>query len=147
MSAERLTRHRARLEETTGLTDLIRVARELLIEDRENDNMTVFVQAFAGGSTDAEMGVKLYNELEPWTGMVTDSVASALGDSPMANTIPQERVAQAISALFLGIELLDNLDPERANAHELFDSLEPLALLLEGLLQSPILQNLITPES
>ena len=147
MSAGRLTRHQERLEEAGGLSELIRVARDLLIEDRKNDNMTVLVQAFAGGSADAEMGVKLYDELEPWTEMVTASIASAMGDSPMSNTIPHERIAQAISALFLGIELLDNLDPKRANAHELFDTLEPLAVLLEGLLQSPILQGLVQPEA
>ena len=74
MSAGRLTRHQERLEEAGGLSELIRVARDLLIEDRKNDNMTVLVQAFAGGSADAEMGVKLYDELEPWTEMVTASM-------------------------------------------------------------------------
>ena len=50
-----------------------------------------------------------------------------------------EHIAQVISALFLGIELLEDLDPERGSADGLFDTLEGLARLLELLLQSPTL--------
>ena len=44
---------------------------------------------------------------------------------------------RVISALFLGIELLEDLDPERGSAEGLFDTLEGLARILELLLQSP----------
>ena len=49
--------------------------------------------------------------------------------------------------MFLGIELLDDLDPDRANAEELFDTLEPLATMLETLLDSPLLQSLTPPDA
>ena len=145
MSRDRMSRHLPRLEETERLSDLIRVARELNAEDRENHNMAVLVQAFAGASSDPEMGVKLYDELEPWNNMVADSIARTLKDTPLATAVPQDRIARAIGALFLGIELLDNLDPERANADELFDTLQPLAVLLEGLLSSPLMDKLQAP--
>ncbi len=145
MSCDRMSRHQSRLEGTEKLSELVRVARELNAEDRANDNMAVLVQAFAGATSDSDMGAKLYDELEPWNNMVAGTIARTLGNSPLGGAVPHDRIAQMIGALFLGIELLDNLDPERANADELFDTLEPLAVLLEGLLNSPLLQNLQNP--
>ena len=39
-----------------------------------------------------------------------------------------------MSALFLGIELLDDLDPSRGHAESMFDSLESVADLVGSLL-------------
>lgn len=147
LSNKRMQRHRARLEEAERLSDLIRIARVLNAEDRADDNMTVLTQAFAGARGDTDMGPKLYDELEPWNTMLAESIRRTLGTSPLATAVPHERIAQAIGALFLGIELLDDLDPDRANAEELFDTLEPLATMLEALLDSPLLQSLTPPEA
>ena len=142
MSRRRMERHRERLEEAEKFSDLIRIARNLNFEDRESKEMTVLVQAFAGASANTEMGSQLFDELEPWSDMVGESIRRTLKDSPLATALPHDRVAQAISALFLGIELIDNLDPTRAYADDLFDTLEPLAVLLEGLVNSPLLDGL-----
>jgi AcrR family transcriptional regulator len=142
LSTKRMARHQVRLEEADKLSDLIRIARVLNAEDRADDNMTVLTQAFAGAAGDPEMGPKLYDELEPWNRMLSESIVRVLGHSPIAQAVPHEKIAQAIGALFLGIELLDDLDPERANAEQLFDTLEPLATMLENLLDSPLLQAL-----
>ena len=60
-----------------------------------------------------------------------------LDENAFAKAINAEHIAQVISALFLGIELLEDLDPERGSAEGVFDTLEGLARMLELLLQSP----------
>jgi len=137
MSSRRMANHRPRLAEAVTLTELISVARDIHNDDLLSDNMTVLTQAFAGASGKPELGEKLYAELLPWTELVGDAVRRVIAGNPFAEAINADHIAQAISALFLGIELLEDLDPKRASAEGLFSTLEGLARVLELLLQSP----------
>lgn len=142
MSARRMENQRNKLEHVETLTEMIQVARELHADDLTDDNMTVLIQAFAGASGNPETGPKLYAEIEPWSQLITDTIERVLGDVPAAALIDKEQIAQAIGALFLGIELLDDLDPKRASAEAMFDTLEGLTRVLELMLQTPMLANL-----
>lgn len=137
MSLRRMENHRAKLEHVTSLTEMIQVARELHADDLAADNMTVLIQAFAGASGNPETGPKLYAEIEPWSHLITETIERVLSDVPAASMIDNEQIAQAIGALFLGIELLDDLDPKRASAEALFDTLEGLTRILELVVQMP----------
>ena len=147
MSARRMENHRSKLEHVETLTEMIQVARELHADDLADDNMTVLIQAFAGASGNPETGPKLYAEIEPWSNLITETIERVLGDVPAAALIDKEQIAQAIGALFLGIELLDDLDPKRASAEALFDTLEGLTRVLELVLQTPMLANLTAGET
>jgi len=141
MSRRRMDNHAARLNEVNSLTEMVQVARELHADDLAADNMTVLTQAFAGAGGNPDLGPKLYAQLEPWSELVVETIDRVLGDVPAAAAIDKRQIAQAISALFLGIELLDDLDPERAGAEALFDTLEGLSRVLELVLQTPLLAN------
>lgn len=147
MSERRLANHREKLADANSLPELIQVARALHEDDSTNDNMTVLTQAFAGAAGDPDMGPKLYAQLEPWSEVVGDSLARIVGDYPGATTVPTAHIADAISAMFLGIELLDDLDPKRDHASAMFDSLESLAGLLDDLLATPLLEMLLPNKS
>lgn len=134
MGSRRMQRHRAQLEQATSLPELVRVARSLHEDDQTSENMTVLAQAFAGAAHNEEMGPKLYAELESWNQMLADAIERVIGNSPFATGAPFSQVADAMSALFLGIELLDDLDPSRRHAEAMFDSMEALAELLSPML-------------
>lgn len=134
MSERRMSRHRERLESATTLRELVQVARDLHHDDTANDNMTVLTQAFAGAAGDEVLGPKLYEALEAWSDMVTESIRRVLGDTPIASLAPAEQLGQGISALFLGIELLADLDPEKADVDALFDTLTAAAAMVELLI-------------
>ena len=51
--------------------------------------------------------------------------------------VPSRQAAYAISAMFLGIELLTRLDPERAEADSLFEMMANLANVVEQI--TPVL--------
>ena len=134
MSQRRMERHREQLESATSLRQLVDIARSLHHDDTANDNMTVLTQAFAGAAGDPELGPKLYDALHTWSCIVTESIRRVLGDSPMASLAPAEQLGQGISALFLGIELLSDLDPERADVDALFDTFSGVATMIELLI-------------
>ncbi len=142
MGRRRMGNHRARLEKVTSFTEMIGVARDLHADDLAADNMTVLTQAFAGAVGNKEIGPKLYAELEPWSDLVAETIERVLVDVPAAAMVDRKQIAQAISALFLGVELLEDLDPSKAKADALFDTLEGLARLVELLLQTPLLSSL-----
>jgi AcrR family transcriptional regulator len=141
MSRRRMENHRERIEGATTLRELVDVARALHNDDTANDNMTVLTQAFAGAAGDPVMGPQLYKALAEWSDMVTDAIRRVLGDAPIAQLVPAEQLGQGISALFLGIELMADLDPEQAAVDSLFDTLMATAsmveLLIAGGLQPP----------
>ncbi len=139
MSQRRLAEHKPKLDRVTSLPELITVARELHEGDVAENNMTVFAQAFAGATAKPELGPKLYDELRPWRDLVTQTIDRVLADVPMRSVIDTEQISQIISALFLGIELMDDLDPAATDADGLFDTLEGLARILDLLLKSPAL--------
>jgi len=144
MSERRIANHREKLEAATSLPELIRVARALHDDDSTNDNMTVLTQAFAGAAGDPEMGPKLYTQLAPWSQMVGESLERIIDSyAGVSSTVPTEQIANAISAMFLGIELLDDLDKSQDHAAAMFDSLESLVGLLDDLLATPILEMLL----
>lgn len=137
MGARRTQKHRAALEGATSFLDLVAIARALHDDDSNSDNMAVLAQAFAGaarGESNDDMGSKLYDELDLWSQMLTETIERVLADSPIAPVVPHRDIADAMSALFIGIELLDDLDPSRGHAQAMFDSLESMARLLGPLL-------------
>ena len=147
LSAQRMERHRAVLEQAETLTDFIAIARELHKADTEDGSMTIFVQAFAGASGDPEMGPKLFESAQPWSQLISESVERVVGEKvadQLGDAAPFAQIGSAIGSLFIGIELLDNLDPSRGSADELFDMLTPLAELLDKLLASPLGEHLGT---
>ena len=147
MSRRRLANHSAKLATATTLPEMIQVARQLHSDDLAMDNMTVLTQAFAGAASNAETGPKLYAQMKPWSDLVTETMDRVLVDIPAAASIDREHIAHAMSALFLGIELLDNLDPSQGRATDLFDTLEGLARILELVMQTPLLSGLAAPTS
>ena len=144
LSRRRLERYRDPLMAVDNLTDLIHVARDLYENDRESGEVTVLAQAFAGASRDPEMGPAMYDHIDSWNQLIAEVVdraiaASPLGDTPMAKMLPRQELAMAISALFLGVELMGQLDPERANTDRLFTSIAAMAQLAESLLESDLI--------
>jgi len=141
LSRRRLERYRDPLMSVDNLADLITVARDLYENDRESGEVTVLAQAFAGASRDPEMGPAMYDHIDSWNQLIAEVVdraiaSSPVGDTPMARMLPRHELATAISALFLGIELMGQLDPERANTDRMFTSIAATAQLAESMLES-----------
>ena len=143
MSRQRRERYAERLESVGSLSELVEMATDLHREDVERGTMTVLTQAFAGAGGDPTMGPALYEGLEPWLGTVEGSLGAALGDRPVASDLSLRDLGYAVSALYLGIELLGALDPERGAPDTVFETIGGLARVLEGLLDTPLVQGLL----
>jgi hypothetical protein len=88
-------------------------------------------------ANDPDMREPLRQRFAPWTRIVERTVERALGDTPYAGLVPTHDLAFAITSLFIGLELMLNLEPEtERKGHRVFESFELLGSMLQSLLET-----------
>jgi AcrR family transcriptional regulator len=138
MGAERKARYESALDDVSTLPELAQLAAELHKEDTSAGNITVLTQILAGAAHDPELGAAVFEQFEPWTAMVDLAIRKVVKDSPFEDALPVEDLALAVSATFLGIELLTHLDPDPDREDALFRALGLVAVLMDAVLTSGV---------
>jgi AcrR family transcriptional regulator len=142
MSNEQVARYRAAAAEVSSLSDLVGIARRLHDEDLRSGAITAVTQLMAAASGPEE-GRAILDRFEEWIGLVQDALGRAVG-GPLAAVVPAREAAYAIATMFLGIELLTRLDPERSEAGAVFDMMASMAQLIEQIAPSMSLEGPVT---
>ncbi len=131
-STARVEAYRRQLEGLSSLPELAAVARQLSERDTSEGGITVVTQLLAGALGDPEIGRRLMQGFEPWIEVVATALRRTLEGTGFEDVLPIEDMAFAVVGLFLGIELLTRLDPERAPSESLFATFDSLGALMEG---------------
>ena len=132
-SDEQIARYEAAAAGVASLQDLVAIGRRLHDEDLETGAVTAVTQLMAA-ATDPELGGQILDRIDRWIGIVEGALERANPAAGTIETVVSPRsAAYAISAMFLGIELLTRLDPERAEADAVFDMMASVAGLIEQL--------------
>jgi AcrR family transcriptional regulator len=131
-SARQIAKYREAVAEVSSLSDLVRIARRLHAEDLESGAVTAVTQLMAAASDPQQAGV-LLDRFDAWIRLVEEAIERATHAHPLASVVPTREAAYATSALFLGIELMSRLDPERSEAEPVFAMMESIAGLIETL--------------
>lgn len=131
VSGARNTRYQAMVDESKSIGDLVRAARAVFGEDLDQGHVTVLVEMIAAAQFTPELRPEVAARIRPWRAFAADSVREALAGSPAARLMPPEELAHAIVALYLGLEMLANLEEEREPALALFDRAGKIASLLD----------------
>lgn len=142
-SEDQIHRYREAAGGVTSLPDLVAIARRLHNEDLETGAVTAVTQLMAASASDEELGKAILERFEEWILLVKDALDRALAAQPLGNLVPTREAAYAISAMFLGIELLSRLDVERSEAGSVFDMMAGLAQMVETF--APLVAPLIVP--
>jgi AcrR family transcriptional regulator len=130
VSESQVARYREAVRELGSLSDLVQIARRLHAEDLETGATTTVTQMMAA-ATDPERGGALLDRFDLWIGLVQEALERAAARYPVASVVPPREAAYAICAMFLGIELMGRLDPERSEAEAVFDMMHTAAELVE----------------
>ena len=134
MSEERLVQYREKVASASDLPSIVAIAREMLGADMEGGAITVLAQLVAGAHGRPEFGARLAEAWSPWIDVVEQAVLRIVAGTGFEALLPTRDLAFALSGMFLGIELLAQLDPEQAGVGALFTSIDTLAGLLQGVL-------------
>jgi len=130
-SEEQIAKYHEAAAEVNSLVDLVAIARRLHAEDLEVGSITAVTQLMAAAASDEEVGRAILDRFEAWIKVVEEAVTRAVSKQPMGSLVPVREAAYAISAMFLGIELMSRLDPQRSEAERVFDMMSSLAQLIE----------------
>ena len=141
-SEHQVARYREAVQQLDGLRDLVAIARRLHEEDLESGSITLITQMMAAAN-DPERGGVLLDRFDLWIELVQEALERAAGPMPIASVVPPREAAYAICAMFLGIEIMSRLDPERSEADQLFAMMEGMAGVIEQL--APMLGPLLAP--
>ena len=131
-SEAQVARYREAASEVSSLSDLVEIAKRLHREDLETGSVTAVTQLMAAAGS-PEQGGPILDRFDEWIRIVEEGLDRALDPYPVAGLIPTREAAYAISAMFLGIELMSRLDPERSEADAVFDMMATVAGLIEQL--------------
>ncbi|MGF1599573.1 MAG: TetR/AcrR family transcriptional regulator [Acidimicrobiales bacterium] len=129
----RIDRFRVRLGGVTSLSELVEVAVELHSSEQDPDHVAL-AAIVAGWSANSDMGPRILEILDPWDELVAGALSRCLEDTPFGALVPTGDLAHAISALFLGIELLSRLEADDRRTVSLFASLSGAATMADPLL-------------
>lgn len=131
VSDRRLASYREALDRAGSLTELIDAARAIFVEDLDAGHVTVLVEMIVGAQSVPGLGEQVAARLRPWRDFAEIAVRKATSGSPMRRLAPVPELAHGVVAGFLGLELLANLDGDRAPALALFDRARQITGLLD----------------
>ncbi len=132
-SKSQVERYGREAQGISSLADLVGLARRLHGDDLQEGSVAVVTQMMAGAANDPDMAEAMLDAFQRWIQVVEDGLGDALEGSPLAAMLPKREAAYAISAMFLGIQLMTRLDPDRSEADSLFDMMDNMASMFEGL--------------
>ena len=132
VSERRLRRYSAAVEGVETPAGLVRAATEIFREDLDEGYVTVLVEMIAGTAASPELGEQVARRIAPWRTFAQNTIETAVAGSPLVSLIPVADAAYAVVALYLGMEMLSNLDGDRTAALSLFDQAGKFATLFAG---------------
>jgi len=128
-SAERLAAYRSALADVGSVADAIPRMTELYREDVAGGHVTVLAELVGASLAHPELAPQLVERMEPWFAFTRETLERLLGGTPLEALVPVRETSFVVVALFLGLNLLNRLDPDGAETQQLFDALSRAAPL------------------
>jgi AcrR family transcriptional regulator len=137
VSAARRERYQTAVDGARGVDGLVDTAAAIFEEDLDAGYITVLVEMIAGASSTPGLGAEVASRIAPWREFAADAVQGALAGTPFTQIAEPTEIAHAIVALYLGLELLAQLDGDRRPALSLFERARQLGALVQLLGGTP----------
>jgi AcrR family transcriptional regulator len=133
VSETRRAHYQAAVDHADGLGHLVDAAQAIFEEDLDAGHISVLAEMIAGSSATPGLAAEVAARIAPWRAFTADVLRNALDGSPLAHVVEPDVAAHAVVALYLGLEMLAQLDSDRGAALALFDRARAVAGLFEAL--------------
>src|ERR1700722_14073596 len=120
VSETRRVRYQAAVDGAAGIGELVDVAETVFEEDLDAGHMAVLAEMIAGASSTPGLAPEVAARIAPWRRFAADALGGVLTDTPLSAVVEPELAAHAVVALYLGLEMLAQLDGDRTAAVALF---------------------------
>lgn len=122
---------RERLDGVRSLRELQVVGRDLQAQERAAGNIAVLGQMLAGAQTNPAFAAATRDAFSLWYAEIERVLTRVLAGSPLGEVADVPGLARAVSASFIGMELMAGVDPQGDEAA--FRAMDQLGALLEHL--------------
>jgi len=134
VSVQRMERYREVLGGASRLTELPRLGRQLYTEDVACGHAAVLAELFAASSGNALLRDEMLKRMRPWVDFTEGLIQRFVEGSLLASLIDPRAAAGALLAMYVGVDLLMNLDGDQSRVAEMFDAADRAAQTLAPLL-------------
>jgi AcrR family transcriptional regulator len=135
-SEDRLARYHALMDGVTALPEIVEAARRLFREDFDSGHVKLLAELVAAGASNPELGKQVASRAEPSLAFSREAFERVMGGSPLGALVEAKDAAYALAALYLGMELLANLEGSLDASESLFDAAGRVAGILSLILPS-----------
>ncbi|GAA1711474.1 TetR/AcrR family transcriptional regulator [Fodinicola feengrottensis] len=112
-----------------SMRELLDIGRVMFTDERKLGNVSVLAQLLAGAQSDPKLVEPVAAALRMWTVEIESVVRRQIAGSPLAEVADVAGLANAVSAAFIGLELLGGVDD--AAARGAIAALDQLAILID----------------
>jgi len=133
VTAARIERYVEVFEGPDDLASKLRAMIPLYRDDRESGRLRVITEVIAGATGRPDLAPEVAARIDPWISMTDHVVRSLLDQAGMTVILEPPDAAFAISALFVGMDVLGSLGYYDAPAERLIELAASLAPMLETL--------------
>ena len=120
VSTERIAEYEHAVEGVDDVREALKLARRQYADDVARGHIAVLTELVAGASSLPQLAPEVVRCIEPWLAFTEAQIRRLLAGTPLAALVPPRQAAQAVIALYLGMEMLDHLDPDRSASTPLF---------------------------
>ncbi|HET9050583.1 MAG TPA: TetR/AcrR family transcriptional regulator [Candidatus Dormibacteraeota bacterium] len=135
LGAQRLQEYSAAMAGVPDIATAVAVAKGHYEADVRTGHITVLAELIAGASSVPELGPELVRCTAPWLGLAEETIGRLLRGTAAETLVPPRDAAVALLVVYLGMELLDHLDPDAHVGAPLFDIAERLLAVAGPLLR------------
>lgn len=133
-SLERLERYRTATANSVDIPELVGVIAALNRDDYESGHIAVMAALVGGAAAIPGLAPMIAQRIQPWIDLATEVIDRVTAGSALRALFDPAVLARALVSLFLGIELMAQLDSDRDGALALFDHADKLIALAGPLL-------------
>lgn len=126
---ENVVYYREQFDQIRSLRELLEVGRELHDREHTTGNIAVMAQLLAGAKQDLLLAEAGRYAMARWCEQIEAVVGRLMEGSPLAGVVDAAGLASMISAVFIGLELYDGVDPVGSRAA--LDAVERLVVLVD----------------
>jgi AcrR family transcriptional regulator len=138
VTAERLTRYRARLHDVASVQALAAAMSELYTEDLRLGQLTAVQEIVGAMAFDPGLGAEILTRMQPWIDFAAELAGRLTAGSPLAGVVDPAPIGSAVIALHLGLEIVARMrGGDTGGSRALVDALEGAAPWLDALLRRP----------
>ena len=127
---ERFASYRDAVASAQSVDELLEALARLYEEDRQRGHMTVVAQMVAGSAAHPALKPALVERMEPWIALCEEAIEKGFRWLGLPELVPRQELAYAFVTFYLGVNLMTQLDEDRARTDAVFARLAEVGPLL-----------------